>query len=179
MGLCYGQHIACLPRSAVRASEWMWAFASKRCSKRRDVDIISITILRYTAQDTHKQKFPFQTQPTLVPETPAHETRIPGGNAIYTNMYPDPAPPPRHLYTELSLQGGIESPTPHLLNFLHCARKWSGTQCLQWPTTNKVTPRSDLAGDALLLGQLLAHALGEEDSSLINCQLLYGRTFTH
>lgn len=41
-----------------------------------------------------------------------------------------------------------------------------GSDYLLWSSTNEFTPCANLAGDALLLGQLLAHALSEEDSSL-------------
>jgi len=37
---------------------------------------------------------------------------------------------------------------------------------LQWSAADKVAPGADLGGDALLLGQLLAHALGEKNGSL-------------
>jgi hypothetical protein len=37
---------------------------------------------------------------------------------------------------------------------------------LQWSSTDEVAPRPDFARDALLLGELLTHALREEDSSL-------------
>ena len=41
-----------------------------------------------------------------------------------------------------------------------------GSYHLQRSSTNKLAPRTDLRGNALLLGQLLAHALSEEDSGL-------------
>lgn len=47
-------------------------------------------------------------------------------------------------------------------------RDWSllDVNALQRASANEVAPRPDFARDALFLGKLLAHALGEEDSSL-------------
>jgi hypothetical protein len=42
-----------------------------------------------------------------------------------------------------------------------------GPVSLQWSAADEVAPGADLGGDALLLGQLLAHALSEENGSLV------------
>jgi hypothetical protein len=42
-----------------------------------------------------------------------------------------------------------------------------GPVSLQWSAADEVAPGADLGGDALLLRQLLAHALSEENGSLV------------